>query len=123
MAEFIHAETDQDIIDIISDGISGTGMIGFGAGYDDFYWPVVAYIRDEQKKSQVKASAPAGNIAKGRELFKKHQCASCHWIDGEGGRRGTDLSRADRDCRLCSRVDAKSRRTDRWNSSASEPSR
>ncbi len=91
-ADFIHAQTDQEIIDVIANGIPGTGMIGFGVGFDDYYWPIVAYIRDEQKRRKAAARPPMGNIARGYELFKKNNCTSCHWVDGDGGRLGTNLT-------------------------------
>jgi putative heme-binding domain-containing protein len=92
---FRHAQTDEDLLRIISDGITGTGMPGMGGGFDDYYWPVIAYIRAEGKKNiqNPLVRPPAGNSAKGYQLFKKHQCGSCHWTGSEGGRRGTDLSK------------------------------
>ena len=33
-----------------------------------------------------------GNVLKGKAVFEKHKCATCHWTGPTGGRRGTDLS-------------------------------
>lgn len=51
--------------------------------------------------------AGAGDVAAGRELFRRH-CAACHQLFGEGGRVGPDLTtanRQDRDFLLISLVD------------------
>ena len=87
-----HAWTDREIVDVIANGIRGTGMPGLGAAYEDFYLPILAYIRSEGANSNRKPSAPSGDAARGMELFKKHKCASCHWVRGRGGRLGTNLS-------------------------------
>ena len=88
-----HARTDKDIIDIISNGISGTSMPGFGAGYVDFYLPIMAYIRVEGAKSEGKETKATGDIAIGKLLFKKHNCGGCHWTDADRGRFGTNLTK------------------------------
>jgi putative heme-binding domain-containing protein len=90
---FRHARTDREIIDTISNGIIGTGMPGFTATYEDFYKPILAYIRIEGTKRDARSSQPNGNADRGRQLFVKHQCATCHWTGGEGGRRGTNLTK------------------------------
>ncbi len=89
---FRHVRTDKDIIDIITIGISGTGMPGFGATYEDYYLPVLAYIRAESAKSEGKAEPLAGVATRGKQLFVKHQCGSCHWDGMAGGRLGTNLA-------------------------------
>ena len=88
-----HVQTDREILDVIANGISGTGMPGLGAAYEDFYLPILAYIRSEGAKPKEKASTPSGNIARGKELFEKHNCANCHWVGSGGGRLGTNLSK------------------------------
>lgn len=84
--------TDQEIVDIIANGRSGTGMIGFGADYEDYYLPVVAYIRSEEAKARGKPQEPKGDIARGEAIFKQQRCGGCHWLNQSGGRLGTDLT-------------------------------
>jgi putative heme-binding domain-containing protein len=86
-----HVRTDKDIVDIISKGIPGTAMTGIGDGAEDFLWPVVAYIRSEGPKSKGKA-VDNGDPIRGKKLYERHNCGSCHWAAGEGGRLGTDLT-------------------------------
>ncbi len=90
---FRHAKTDKEIIDTISNGISGTGMPGFSATYEDYYKPILAYIRIQSARAHEQGDVPMGNVERGRELFVKNQCASCHWTGKEGGRRGTNLAK------------------------------
>ena len=88
-----HVQTDRDILDAIANGIRGTGMPGLGAAYEDFYLPILAYIRHEAANSKRKPSAPNGNAVRGKELFTKNKCANCHWVHDRGGRLGTNLSK------------------------------
>jgi cytochrome c oxidase cbb3-type subunit 3 len=88
-----HVTTDAEILLAISDGIPGTGMPGFGEGFEEWLRPIVAYLRAEQKQRSREVQPPPGDIARGYELFKQHKCSSCHWTGQEGGRLGTDLSR------------------------------
>ncbi len=90
---FRHVTSDKDILSAIVDGIPGTGMPGFGEGYDELLQPIIAYMRAEGKNRAKESQPPAGDVARGYELFKKHKCATCHWTGSEGGRLGTDLSR------------------------------
>jgi putative heme-binding domain-containing protein len=85
-----HAKTEQDIIDIISNGIPGTGMPGFGAGFDEYYRPVAAYILSHEARE---SDRPSGDPVRGGLLFNKHNCGSCHWTGSSGGRLGTNLAR------------------------------
>lgn len=88
---FRRVKNDEQIVEIITNGITGTGMAGFGPGYEDLYWQVTAYLRDAERAAE--QPKLVGNVNRGYELFKKHQCANCHWTGKEGGRLGTDLSR------------------------------
>lgn len=92
---FRHAETDEDLVDIMANGVPGTGMPGFGENLEDlFYRPIVAYLRDAAKRNaNAKRRGPMGDVKRGQTLFQKHKCASCHWNGSGGGRVGTDLSR------------------------------
>ena len=94
---FRHARTDDELYRVITNGIPGTDMAGFGDGSETtavLSWQMVAYIRaEENKRGKTAGKHPTGDLARGRVLFKKHKCVSCHWTGSAGGRRGTDLSR------------------------------
>jgi cytochrome c oxidase cbb3-type subunit 3 len=90
-----HGNTDAEIFHNIHEGIAGTAMpaavgsIGVGMT-DEEIWQVIAYLRSVQAKA---GSQPAGNAAHGKDLFfGAASCATCHMVQGKGGRLGPDLS-------------------------------
>lgn len=47
-----HGAKDQDIFDIVTNGVIGTRMVGFGSNFpegDDDLWKVIAYLRSNQQ--------------------------------------------------------------------------
>ena len=88
----VQSFADSDILHIIHDGISGSGMPGFGSRFNnDQLKAIVLYLRVLQGK-QAAVSLP-GNQKYGRLLFfGKAQCASCHFMEGRGGFLASDLS-------------------------------
>lgn len=91
-----HGSTDSEMFHNIHDGIAGTAMPaatngGIGVGMSDGeIWQVIAYLRSVEKKASVEA---AGNAVHGKELFYgTAACATCHMLNGKGGRLGPDLS-------------------------------
>lgn len=90
-----HGDSDGEMFHNIHEGIAGTAMpaaigsIGVGLT-DEEIWQVIAYLRSIQAKA---SSAPPGSAAHGKELFYGTTgCASCHMIEGKGGRLGPDLT-------------------------------
>ena len=65
------------------------GTTGQGVGMTaEEVWEVITYIRSVEKKA-----APTGDAARGDALFHGPLgCATCHMVNGEGGRLGPDLS-------------------------------
>ncbi len=53
-------------------------------------WQILAYLRT--LAAPPSTEPPRGNADNGRRLFRVN-CASCHRVDGTGGRLGPDLSR------------------------------
>ncbi len=50
--EWRHGSTDQEIFDVVTNGIMGTRMVGFGSNFpqgDDDLWKVIAYLRSNQQ--------------------------------------------------------------------------
>ncbi len=85
-----HGNSDEALSNIIRNGIPGTGMTGFA------WWPsrhvrkVVSFLQ-HQRSSQAPSVIP-GDAQKGKKVFEKQRCSTCHWTGQTGGRRGPDLS-------------------------------
>src|SRR5207245_28293 len=91
-----HGDSDSEIFQNISLGITGTAMPGNGTNgqgvgmTDEEIWQIITYLRSVQVKSPAK---PIGNAAHGKELFYGNaNCSSCHQVEGKGGRLGPDLT-------------------------------
>jgi cytochrome c oxidase cbb3-type subunit 3 len=91
-----HGNADADLFRTINEGVPGTAMPPNGATQqgvgmtEEEIRQVIAYIRSVQKKAP--AEVP-GSAAHGRELFfGSAACATCHMVQGKGGRLGPDLS-------------------------------
>jgi cytochrome c oxidase cbb3-type subunit 3 len=89
-----HGSKDEDLYHTINEGVPGTAMpangtTGQGVGMTaEEIWEVITYIRSVEKKA-----IPAGDVAKGDALFHGAPgCATCHMMNGKGGRLGPDLS-------------------------------
>jgi cytochrome c oxidase cbb3-type subunit III len=93
-----HGNADADLFRTINEGVPGTAMPQNGATQQGVgmteteIWQVIAYIRSVQVKA---GGQPIGNAAHGKELFYgSAACATCHMIEGKGGRLGPDLTAA-----------------------------
>src|ERR1700722_867324 len=91
-----HGNADADLFRTINEGVPGTAMPPNGATQqgvgmtEEEIRQVIAYIRSVQKKAP--AEVP-GSAAHGRELFfGSAACATCHMVQGKGGRLGPDLT-------------------------------
>lgn len=84
--------TDDGLFITLRNGVTGTEMPAFAPprASDVEAWQILAYLRT------IAASAPTdtprGNAENGQRIFRA-QCASCHRVNGTGGRLGPDLSR------------------------------
>jgi len=86
------ASTDAGIYRILREGISGTAMLPVPADTPNpTVWQTVAYI-NSLRTDPANIDLP-GSASQGLALYNgKGDCASCHMINGEGGRLGPDLS-------------------------------
>lgn len=86
----VHAPTDSSLLNIIRNGIIGTDMPPALGMSEQEMLQVAGYVRTLGR------SAPttiAGNAGKGKALYMgKGACASCHMLEGAGGRMGPDLT-------------------------------
>jgi len=80
--------SDERVFQAIRSGVTGSIMPSSPAP-DDELWAIVAYLRNV---STARREESSGNIANGERLFGA-SCASCHRVNGRGGRLGPDLSR------------------------------
>jgi len=89
--QFKRASTDADLVRIIRNGIPGTPMPPVNMSEAQAA-RIVAYLRSVAASKR--SAGAAGDAARGRSLFAgKGQCATCHRVDGVGGRLGPELSR------------------------------
>ncbi len=90
-----HGDSDADLFNTISNGVTGTAMpangaTGQGVGMtSQEIWQIITYLRSVQ----VKAAATPGDAVQGKKLFYGDaNCSGCHMIQGKGGRLGPNLT-------------------------------
>jgi cytochrome c oxidase cbb3-type subunit III len=84
-----HAADDKSLFDLIRNGIPGAGMPGTFAMTDHEVRDVVAYVRS---LGRVPPEPLPGDPDKGRLIFRKAECGTCHIVAGKGGSLGPELS-------------------------------
>jgi putative heme-binding domain-containing protein len=83
--------SDEELVGIVMRGIPGTPMPATPNMNREQAIQVVAYLRSRTVAKDVTAG---GDATRGRVLFAGDgQCLTCHRVQGEGSRRGPDLSR------------------------------
>jgi putative heme-binding domain-containing protein len=83
--------TDDGLFHTLRNGVPGTEMPAFGPRmFDEEVWKILAYLRT--LAAPASSDPPRGNAANGEKIFRAN-CASCHRVNGVGGRLGPDLSR------------------------------
>jgi len=87
------ASNDAGVYNIIRAGIQGTAMLPVPEDTpDSTVWQLVTYI-NSLRTDPANFDLP-GSPSSGRMVYAgKGACASCHMINGQGGRLGPDLSR------------------------------
>jgi putative heme-binding domain-containing protein len=87
--QFRHAATDQDLINIIKNGIPGTPMPPFNL-QDAQAGQIVAYLRSQPETNATsKITGLHGDPANGKLIFEgKGQCLTCHRLQTAAGKAG-----------------------------------
>jgi putative heme-binding domain-containing protein len=82
--------TDQDLTRVITNGVPGTGMLGFKFDAPELAG-IVAYVRNMNTFDA--GSVKPGDAGRGRSVFDgKGGCRRCHRVGAEGARVAPDLS-------------------------------
>lgn len=88
--QFRGFRSDEDLQDIIRNGVPAAGMPGFPLNVSDLN-SIIAFIRagfDAEGEA-----VRIGNAARGREIFTAQNCVACHRVEGVGAAGpGPDLS-------------------------------
>ncbi|HXP86799.1 MAG TPA: c-type cytochrome [Bryobacteraceae bacterium] len=89
--KFKRAKTDEDLMNIIRNGIDGTGMPAQNIREQQLL-PLVAFLRSLSSEPAGQAAA-LGDPRRGKLIFEgKGGCAGCHRVRGQGSYAGPDLS-------------------------------
>src|ERR1700693_2265132 len=83
------APDDQALAAVIRDGIPDRGMPKVRRFTDAELQAMVIYLR---LLSQTTAAAITGDREKGKAIYQRSGCSSCHIINGEGGSLGPELT-------------------------------
>ena len=85
-----NGRSDDGIFKTIKGGVPGTEMPANPRLNDTEIWQIMAHLRT--LAAPTAAAAPKGVAENGEKIFRA-MCASCHRVNGVGGRLGPDLSR------------------------------
>jgi cytochrome c oxidase cbb3-type subunit 3 len=87
--KFRHAADNQSLVAVIREGIDGTGMLPTWQLEDHEVVQVAGHVRS---LGRIAPATVPGVAAKGKTLYAKHGCASCHIVSGHGSSFGPDLT-------------------------------
>ena len=87
---FRRAKSDKDVVEIIRNGVAGTGMPATNMAEAQAE-QIVAYLKSVAATKR--SVSGAGNLERGKAVFSgKGACMTCHRVDAIGSRLGPDLS-------------------------------
>ena len=85
-----NGRSDEGLFKTIKGGVPGTEMPANPRLTDNEIWQIMAHLRT--LAAPTAPAAPKGVAENGEKIFRA-MCASCHRVNGTGGRLGPDLSR------------------------------
>ncbi|PYT25502.1 MAG: hypothetical protein DMG57_24905 [Acidobacteria bacterium] len=88
---FLHGSTDEDVKNVIRNGVPGTTMPSFDFETAEIDH-LVGYLRTLAGSAPKSAPVP-GDPAQGRQVYLRNGCSSCHRIGMEGSVFGPELTR------------------------------
>ena len=83
------ASTDEELAQVISNGIQGTAMPAIWILIEPEIEKIVKYVRHIGQGNE---EVITGNAQNGKVLFENSICTTCHIVSGEGGSFGPDLT-------------------------------
>jgi len=89
---FLHGSTDEDLKNVIRNGVPGTTMPAFELLQADDIEKVVIFIRSLSQGGGGSATV-AGDASLGRQVYERNGCAGCHRIGTQGSVFGPELTR------------------------------
>ncbi|HEY3440403.1 MAG TPA: c-type cytochrome [Paludibaculum sp.] len=91
-AESTHGRGLADLEKVISAGVPGSQMPGFGNMEPGERTPLVAFVASLSARAGATEQA-TGNAAAGRSVYEKMKCSMCHKVGVEGSVYGPELTR------------------------------
>ncbi len=89
--KFRHAESDEELGQVIQNGISGTAMPP-GNFHEHQITALIAYLRS-MSSSPSDSAVALGDAARGKAILEgKGECLNCHRVNGKGSYMGPELS-------------------------------
>jgi cytochrome c oxidase cbb3-type subunit 3 len=89
---FLHGSTEEEMKSVIRNGVPGSTMPAFNEMAHDELNKLVSFIRSLSGSNANGAPVP-GDPAKGRQVYLRNGCPSCHRIGAEGSIFGPELTR------------------------------
>jgi putative heme-binding domain-containing protein len=88
-ARLQHANDDDELFEVINEGIQGTGMPGTWAPNDDELWQIAGYVRS---LGRLPVEKMPGDPQAGAIVYNQSSCDTCHIVQGRGRGVGPELS-------------------------------
>jgi cytochrome c oxidase cbb3-type subunit III len=88
VARLRHAADNQELVAVIREGITGTGMLRAWQLDEQELLQVAAYVRSLANV----AGSVSGDPVRGRAVYEARRCSACHIVNGAGSSLGPELT-------------------------------